>query len=120
MAFCTNGQWQPSLFTGCSNLFGSTTNGFNNGFGSTNGFYNGFGSTNGLNNGIGQCLLPLASVTNGQINYSNGGMLGPYPSGTTATLTCQNIQMATGSTKSTCLNGMWQPAILGPCGNNFG
>ncbi|KAI1728388.1 sushi repeat (SCR repeat) domain-containing protein [Ditylenchus destructor] len=102
-SICQSGQWQPSMFAGCSN----TGMGINNGFGTTGAFGQ-------------QCLAPLPAVVGGIINYSQGTQFGPFNQGTSATLQCTNGQQATGSLSSTCNGGFWQPAILGPCGGLFG
>ncbi|VDK73431.1 unnamed protein product [Litomosoides sigmodontis] len=96
---CNNGQWQPVL---------------------------GFCQQGIIGLGISQvpispqCLFELPSVTNGHIRYSTGRVLPPYESGTIATVTCINGGIPVGKKSSTCMNGSWNPLILGKCPGNGG
>ncbi|KAL3997803.1 Sushi domain (SCR repeat) family protein [Acanthocheilonema viteae] len=91
---CKNGQWQPIL---------------------------GFCQQSIITSGISQipilrqCLFELPAVVNGQIRYSTGNMLPPYESGTIATLICNSGNVPIGRKSSTCINGSWNPLILGQC-----
>ncbi|KAL3101928.1 hypothetical protein niasHS_003337 [Heterodera schachtii] len=109
-AVCLNGIWQPPFFSaGCSlsSAFGgvSPSVGLSPSLG-------GFSST-------GQCLTPISplSLGLGNVFYSNGEnqFSGPYSSGTIATLQCPAGQIPSGATTATCLNGFWQPNMLGSC-----
>lgn len=127
VSVCENGMWQPALFSGCSNtgVVG--------------------GVAGGVAGGIsgGQCLLGIAPVLNGQLvaegqwhgcmlssstdlptspgnlvysnSVSGNQQTGPYPHGTTVRLQCLNGMLPTGTRVATCLNGQWQPALLGMC-----
>ncbi|CAB3408713.1 unnamed protein product [Caenorhabditis bovis] len=88
---CQSGTWTPSLGT-CQ-------------------LGNGGGGTGG---GTLQCTSMIAPL-GGQVQYSNGATMGPYPSGTTATATCSNGGSVQGSTTATCQNGMWSPMFFGTC-----
>ncbi|KAK6730255.1 hypothetical protein RB195_006988 [Necator americanus] len=63
-----------------------------------------------------QCSIGVSPVANGLINYSNDKPFGPWPVGSTATLTCNSGFFPSGVTISTCSgNGQFLPAVLGPC-----
>lgn len=117
-AICTNTMWSPAFFSGCS------TNGVGaGGWGTTNvwsNVNNGFGVTSNGAFGGQSCSSPVNTVAGGTVTYSNGAVFGPYPSGTIASLVCQNGQLASGSITASCQSGFWQPASLGQCGNTFG
>ncbi|KAL3112894.1 hypothetical protein niasHT_015600 [Heterodera trifolii] len=109
-AVCLNGIWQPPFFSAVCSLssaFGgvSPSVGLSPSLG-------GFSST-------GQCLTSISplSLGLGNVFYSNGEnqFSGPYPSGTIATLQCPAGQIPSGATTATCLNGFWQPNVLGSC-----
>ncbi|NP_001335526.1 Sushi domain-containing protein [Caenorhabditis elegans] len=85
---CTNGIFTPTLGT-CT--LGSSTGG----------------------TGI-QCTAMIAPL-GGSVIYSNGGTMGPFPSGTTVTGSCTNGGAITGASTATCSNGMWNPTFLGTC-----
>uniref|UniRef100_A0AC35GPS3 Sushi domain-containing protein n=1 Tax=Panagrolaimus sp. PS1159 TaxID=55785 RepID=A0AC35GPS3_9BILA len=82
-----------------------------------------FGQTgligNGINNGP-QCLGGPLTPLNGQLSYSTGSIIGPWPAGATAMLTCNAGFMPRGITQSICQNGVFN--ALGECipGNNGG
>ncbi|KAE9421714.1 hypothetical protein Angca_003115, partial [Angiostrongylus cantonensis] len=50
----------------------------------------------------------------GTISYSTGSTLGPFDSGASAVLRCNN-GLPIGASVSTCLNGQWSPPTLGTC-----
>ncbi|TKR94901.1 hypothetical protein L596_009133 [Steinernema carpocapsae] len=89
---CQNGNWSPSPKP-CSQ----------------NGGIGGIGTLPGL-----QCFA-MPMVFNGNINYSQGGIFGPYPQGTSASLQCNPGSNAAGQTQANCQNGAWNPPTLGPC-----
>ncbi|VDO62660.1 unnamed protein product [Onchocerca flexuosa] len=96
---CKNGQWEPSLGFCQQSIIGS-----------------------GLSQSSisGQCLYELPIVANGKIRYSTmlakkGNVLPPYDSGTTATLICKSNAIPMGIMLSTCINGSWNPPMLGRC-----
>ncbi|KAF1769592.1 hypothetical protein GCK72_001409 [Caenorhabditis remanei] len=86
---CTNGVFTPTLGT-CN-----------------------MGTGTGIGTGI-QCTAMIAPL-GGSVTYSNGGSMGPFPSGTTVTGTCTNGGAITGSATASCSNGMWTPTFLGTC-----
>ncbi|EFP01057.1 hypothetical protein CRE_20775 [Caenorhabditis remanei] len=86
---CTNGVFTPTLGT-CN-----------------------MGTGTGTGTGI-QCTAMIAPL-GGSVTYSNGGSMGPFPSGTTVTGTCTNGGAITGSATASCSNGMWTPTFLGTC-----
>ncbi|UMM10279.1 hypothetical protein L5515_000126 [Caenorhabditis briggsae] len=100
VTYCTNAAWAPALGT-CS------------------------GSGTGLGQEIlgAECLAGIAPVLGATMTYSNGQALGPYPSATLATATCQAGYVPNGIMTSSCTNGVWTPASLGICeltGNELG
>ncbi|KAL3088804.1 hypothetical protein niasHT_023152 [Heterodera trifolii] len=130
-ATCIGGQWQPAQFgggvgqcTGGSTMatraagdpiapsivtLGQTT------FSSST---PGFGTTPLLpsQQQQQQCVLGIGGLAfNGRIQYSNGALFGPYPPGTTATLTCNSGFVPSGQTVASCQNGQFLPAVLGQC-----
>ncbi|CAG9530079.1 unnamed protein product [Cercopithifilaria johnstoni] len=60
------------------------------------------------------CLFGLISPLGGIIVYSKGGALGPFPSGTLATLECAH-GISYGPSLSACDNGSWIPPEIGLC-----
>lgn len=63
-----------------------------------------------------QCTTAASPVLNGAIRYSNGQPFGPWPVGSSASLSCNFGLIPSGPTVSTCSgNGQWLPAVLGPC-----
>ncbi|CAD6184264.1 unnamed protein product [Caenorhabditis auriculariae] len=96
---CQNGQWIPMSLGTCSQD-------------------SGLGSSTNLNNGA-QCFAMLPPIE-GEILYSTGPSLGPFPSGSSATLSCRNGLVVQGSSTSTCQNGVWQPPLVGPCAQSSG
>lgn len=44
-----------------------------------------------------------------------GNILPPYESGTIAILTCNSGSIPIGRKSSTCINGSWDPLLLGQC-----
>uniref|UniRef100_A0A1I7UIZ4 Sushi domain-containing protein n=1 Tax=Caenorhabditis tropicalis TaxID=1561998 RepID=A0A1I7UIZ4_9PELO len=88
---CTNGIFTPTL--GTCNM--------------------GTGGIGGVGTGI-QCTAMIAPL-GGSVIYSNGGSMGPFPSGTTVTGSCTNGGAITGASTATCSNGMWSPTFLGTC-----
>lgn len=78
--------------------------------------FGGLGSLASPNSAM--CLLPLTSVISGSIQYSTGNSIGPFQSGVSASLHCQN-GAPSGPTTSTCINGAWQPQSLGICGRKL-
>lgn len=93
-ATCSYGQWLPPTFQAC---------------GSTN---SGIGVVDGL--GGNQCLTPPPSI-GGTFQFSQGGTIGPFPSGTVATLICPPGQSSAGPTTASCRDGIWNPPTAGPC-----
>lgn len=60
---------------------------------------------------------------NGQLIYSQGGLLGPFPTGTSVQLNCNMGTVPQGQSSAFCQQGIWQPSSLGQCisnGNNMG
>ncbi|UMM10276.1 hypothetical protein L5515_000126 [Caenorhabditis briggsae] len=88
-ATCTNGVFTPTL--GTCNL-GTGTGGV----------------------GTMQCTAMIAPI-GGNVTYSNGGQIGPFPSGTTVTGSCTNGGAVQGASSAQCSNGMWSPMFLGTC-----
>ncbi|CAP34761.2 Protein CBG16936 [Caenorhabditis briggsae] len=88
-ATCTNGVFTPAL--GTCNL-GTGTGGV----------------------GTMQCTAMIAPI-GGNVTYSNGGQIGPFPSGTTVTGSCTNGGAVQGASSAQCSNGMWSPMFLGTC-----
>uniref|UniRef100_A0AC34F3U6 Sushi domain-containing protein n=1 Tax=Panagrolaimus sp. ES5 TaxID=591445 RepID=A0AC34F3U6_9BILA len=78
------------------------------------------GGVNALNNNGPQCLGGPLTPLNGQLQYSTGSILGPWPAGSIATLTCNAGFMPRGVTQSICQNGIFN--AVGECipGNNGG
>uniref|UniRef100_A0A914HYG1 Sushi domain-containing protein n=1 Tax=Globodera rostochiensis TaxID=31243 RepID=A0A914HYG1_GLORO len=132
-AVCLNGIWQPPAFSGCSlssaggvfpaspgGLFPASAGGL---FPASAGGL--FPASAGLSSGlcglssVGQCLSGVSplSLGLGTVIYTNGEnqFSGPYPSGTIATLQCPAGQIPSGTTSASCLNGIWQPSVLGSC-----
>ncbi|VDM40454.1 unnamed protein product [Toxocara canis] len=96
---CINGQWNPSTLGTCQAGIGGSGSG---------------ASTTG------QCLFALPSVSNGNIQYSSGSSIGPFNSGTSASLTCNSGSTLMGPMTSFCSYGVWQPSSLGPCSSTNG
>lgn len=65
-SYCQSGIWNPS-------------------FGTCNG--NGFGNSQ-LGLGATSCSTPMVAPGGGQIIYSQGNTIGPFPDGSTANLNC--------------------------------
>ncbi|KAL3074743.1 hypothetical protein niasHS_014188 [Heterodera schachtii] len=122
-ATCIGGQWQPAQFGGgvgqctgggtmatrAAGALGQTT------FPSST---PGFGTTPLVpsQQQQQQCVLGIGGLAfNGRIQYSNGALFGPYPPGTTATLTCNSGFVPSGQTVASCQNGQFLPAVLGQC-----
>uniref|UniRef100_A0A1I7RY11 Sushi, von Willebrand factor type A, EGF and pentraxin domain-containing protein 1 n=1 Tax=Bursaphelenchus xylophilus TaxID=6326 RepID=A0A1I7RY11_BURXY len=103
-AMCSAGVWSPSSLGPCQGL-GQTQTGVN-GFTGLNGFTNG---------GFSQCIIGLVAPINGRITYSQGSSVGPFPSGTSATLSCDIGYTPYGQTTSYCQNGVFSPSSLGAC-----
>lgn len=82
---CLVGQWTPAITATCS---GSST-------------------------AVGSQCIGVIVPTNAQVTYSDGSMV-LHSAGTTATLTCLNSATLTGSSYSSCSNGVWTPT-LGSC-----
>uniref|UniRef100_A0AAF5Q335 Sushi domain-containing protein n=2 Tax=Wuchereria bancrofti TaxID=6293 RepID=A0AAF5Q335_WUCBA len=91
---CINGQWQPNLGFCQQSIIGPKISQV---------FI------------PGQCLFELPAIANGKIRYSSGNILPPYISGTTAVLICDSGVTPIGTKLSTCINGSWNPPILGQC-----
>uniref|UniRef100_A0AC35GI07 Sushi domain-containing protein n=1 Tax=Panagrolaimus sp. PS1159 TaxID=55785 RepID=A0AC35GI07_9BILA len=62
-----------------------------------------------------QCASGPLTPLNGQLRYSTGSFLGPYPSGSIVTLVCNPGFVSNGITEATCINGGFNPPILGEC-----
>uniref|UniRef100_A0A0N4ZV73 Sushi domain-containing protein n=1 Tax=Parastrongyloides trichosuri TaxID=131310 RepID=A0A0N4ZV73_PARTI len=62
----------------------------------------------------GYCLMGFPFVFGGSVTYSNNQIFGPFPSGTTATLTCTSGTI-NGASTSTCVDGTWSTVSLGTC-----
>ncbi|KAI6241426.1 Sushi SCR CCP domain containing protein, protein [Aphelenchoides fujianensis] len=108
--YCTGNLWSPSLGS-CQSTGGIGGIG-NPGLG-------GIGGIGGIG-GQGTCPAMLAPL-NGQLTYSMGGNLGPFPSGTTVSLVCQpGFVSNSGLTTASCQNSVWQPSSLGPCSPSNG
>ncbi|ETN83887.1 hypothetical protein NECAME_01680, partial [Necator americanus] len=104
-ALCQNGVWTPTLGTCTISPLGG---GINN-------------SIIGVNpgNSVGTCPA-LATPLSGTVTYNPPGTFGSYPSGTTASLSCNLGYTVSGSSTSTCSNGAWIPAVLGYCIQGLG
>uniref|UniRef100_A0A183D0F1 Sushi domain-containing protein n=1 Tax=Gongylonema pulchrum TaxID=637853 RepID=A0A183D0F1_9BILA len=107
---CMNGVWSPSLPGQC--VVGGIGVG---GIGAPLGTQLGIPFGAPLGAGIGAPCAPLPAPINGQISYSNGLEIGPFPSGTTATVVCNENFVANGLTSATCINGAFSPIILSQC-----
>ncbi|KAI6182831.1 Sushi domain protein [Aphelenchoides bicaudatus] len=108
-AYCSGSLWSPSI--GTCQQFGSSLG--LGGVPTVGGI--GFPGTN--NGGIAGATCPALPVaTNGQITYSMGGIIGPFPSGSTATLFCNpGFSINSGVASASCQNGIWTPPTLGQC-----
>jgi hypothetical protein len=74
------------------------------------------GGISGIGGVPGATCVALATPPNGQILYSMGGTFGPFPQGTTATLTCYpGFSVNSGLPTASCMNGIWNPSSLGQC-----
>ncbi|VDN32813.1 unnamed protein product [Cylicostephanus goldi] len=72
-----------------------------------------------LGSTIGTCPA-LPAPLSGTVTYTPSGSFGTYPSGTTALLTCNLGYTVSGTSASTCSNGVWIPATLGTCIQGLG
>uniref|UniRef100_A0A7E4ZZY1 Sushi domain-containing protein n=1 Tax=Panagrellus redivivus TaxID=6233 RepID=A0A7E4ZZY1_PANRE len=99
-ATCQNGMWSPTTFTGCGT----------SGLGSNN-----WGLGTGTSTSTAQCYATLIAPLNGQIQYSTGSTFGPFPSGSTAYLTCNSGYSVSGTSTATCYGGQFSPTTLGTC-----
>ncbi|CEF65739.1 Sushi/SCR/CCP domain-containing protein [Strongyloides ratti] len=61
------------------------------------------------------CTLPVGSGLGGSITYTQGASYGPFPHMTIATLTCDLGATVSGTSTTTCMNGVWTPSTLGTC-----
>ncbi|KAH7726911.1 Protein F36H2.3 e [Aphelenchoides avenae] len=114
-ATCQNGMWNPPSFVnGCN---GGGFGGIGGGIGGIGGGIGGIGGGIGGIGG-GQCGFGIAGVINGNVQYSQGGMFGPYPANTVATLVCNPGSVPAGQSAASCQNGQWNPPTLGPCNMN--
>uniref|UniRef100_A0A914Z4Z4 Sushi domain-containing protein n=1 Tax=Panagrolaimus superbus TaxID=310955 RepID=A0A914Z4Z4_9BILA len=62
-----------------------------------------------------QCGAGPLTPLNGQLRYSTGSFLGPYPVGTTVSLVCNPGFIQNGISEATCINGGFNPPNLGEC-----
>uniref|UniRef100_A0A914Q2C5 Sushi domain-containing protein n=1 Tax=Panagrolaimus davidi TaxID=227884 RepID=A0A914Q2C5_9BILA len=62
-----------------------------------------------------QCASGPLTPLNGQLRYSTGSFLGPYPSGSIVKLVCNPGFISNGITEATCINGGFNPPNLGEC-----
>ncbi|KAK5977780.1 hypothetical protein GCK32_018466, partial [Trichostrongylus colubriformis] len=88
-AICTNGQWNPPTLGTCP-------------------------ITGGGGNNMDLTCPAMPTPFGGTVSYSMGGTMGPFRSGTTATLQC-TTGFPTGSSSALCSNGQWNPPTLGTC-----
>ncbi|VDN07763.1 unnamed protein product [Thelazia callipaeda] len=96
---CLSGIWSPPMNGQCilpsSRILGAP-----------------LGSTTGI---LGLPCAPLVPPVNGQISYSNGLELGPFPSGTIATVFCNPDYTTVGTTTAACTDGTFIPPVLTQC-----
>ncbi|RCN47613.1 sushi domain protein [Ancylostoma caninum] len=110
---CINGQWQPPTFGTCSTL--------NNMVPSPPPGIPVMGGTSGSTGGA-QCFAMItpfgATISYSDSTSSTTGIPSPmHDHGSTATMKCTDNSQVSGTSSSTCQNGMWNPAILGSCSN---
>uniref|UniRef100_A0A914Q1G9 Sushi domain-containing protein n=1 Tax=Panagrolaimus davidi TaxID=227884 RepID=A0A914Q1G9_9BILA len=106
---CQNGVWNPPLGSCVGTNVGGTFNG---------GIGHGIG---GVGVGGAQCLGGPLTPLNGQLRYSTGSIIGPWPPGAVAMLICSPGYFPAGTIESICINGQFNP--LGECilgGRNIG
>lgn len=121
--------WSP-LIGSCKQIGTTIQNTVQNDKSPTTGMMPSFFATN-IN---GQCLLGLIPPLGATVKYSQGSMMGPYPSGTIATLSCNSGKtigkiyinalytmyiifyfFIVGSSTSICNNNAWNPLFLQGC-----
>ncbi|VDK48533.1 unnamed protein product [Anisakis simplex] len=94
-ATCLDGQFTPSLIAQCSQ-----------------------DGDGGLSTA--QCVT-LFPPLNGQISYMNRRTASLNEFGTVATVTCNlGFTVSGGATRTTCINGQWNPPVLGTCQSGLG
>ncbi|EPB76460.1 sushi domain protein [Ancylostoma ceylanicum] len=103
---CENGMWNPATLGTCSgsNPFGVTGM---PGLPGLPGF-----PTPSMTN---PCYIGMMQPINGNITYSSPP---PHQHGSTATVRCNDNSPVTGTSMSTCQNGMWNPPTLGTCSSS--
>uniref|UniRef100_A0A915NVL2 Sushi domain-containing protein n=1 Tax=Meloidogyne floridensis TaxID=298350 RepID=A0A915NVL2_9BILA len=96
-ATCISSQWQPSSLGSClSSNIGIAS----------------IGVTIPTSIGQGTCLFGPIAI-NGRVTFSNGQTIGPFPAGTTATMSCNAGFIPNGLATSICTNSAFPP--LGTC-----
>uniref|UniRef100_A0AC34FF47 Sushi domain-containing protein n=1 Tax=Panagrolaimus sp. ES5 TaxID=591445 RepID=A0AC34FF47_9BILA len=70
------------------------------------------------NNGQPQCHGGPLTPLNGQLSYSTGSIIGPWPAGATATLFCNAGYILNGAPTSVCQNGIFNPVGICVPANN--
>uniref|UniRef100_A0AC34F9M3 Sushi domain-containing protein n=1 Tax=Panagrolaimus sp. ES5 TaxID=591445 RepID=A0AC34F9M3_9BILA len=61
------------------------------------------------------CLLGPVTPLNGQLKYSTGSVLGPWPAGSTVQLACNPGYTPSGILQATCINRAFNSTMLGEC-----
>ncbi|KAH7726912.1 Protein F36H2.3 e [Aphelenchoides avenae] len=89
-SYCSGSVWSPTI--------GQCTLGGTGGFGGIGGV-GGVGGLGGVN------CLGMGVPLNGQLSYTQGGTLGPYPSGTSVTVMCNPGFTVSGTPTAVCTNG---------------
>lgn len=100
-ASCRGGSWTPPLGV-CTSGIGST-------------IFPGQSTT--FPGGGAQCLFGMVPPPGGFIQYSQGGTLGPFFEGTSATLICSGGAIPTGTSTAICRGGQWIPTFFSGCSN---
>lgn len=62
----------------------------------------------------GQCAA-LPAPVNGRISYSSGSEIGPFSTGTTATVICDPNHILLGISSAVCNNGVFAPLLIANC-----
>uniref|UniRef100_A0A914PXT0 Sushi domain-containing protein n=1 Tax=Panagrolaimus davidi TaxID=227884 RepID=A0A914PXT0_9BILA len=76
--------------------------------------------TNPGGNSQPQCLGGPLTPLNGQLSYSTGSIIGPWPAGAIATLFCNAGYVLNGAATSVCQNGIFNPVGICVPVNNGG
>lgn len=131
---CIGGQWQPSSQLGQCMMSGQQTNSFLVTGGNSAYSPYAFGGMSTQNPlflpattsptssslfsttmSAASCLFGVLPPLNGQVQYANGQLLGPFPAGSSARLVCNQGFLTSGQTTAICQNGQFQPTTLGTC-----